>query len=305
MLGLFPLFAVVAAFGLTGPVIAQSSNTTASSRQIFNFTTYVDIENSVLRPNGHLFLTTLSSANLYSLDPFTGNASIVAALPGNITALTGIVSLGGDRYALQGGVRGSYNYTDETLFVVDLSAGNDTTQIRNVSGLPSAVFLNGLAIVDENVVLAADSRLACLWRADLDTGIVTQSASDSATMGAPANASVPIGIDGLKLLRDNGTLWAYYTSVARLLVARVPLAADGSEAMGPAEVVELLPEDQDWDDFAFSADGKTVSVAVDVPEMAGGPTSVILVEEGRKAYVTTRGDKASGRSGQVFEVVLP
>ncbi|OTA98471.1 hypothetical protein M426DRAFT_17372 [Hypoxylon sp. CI-4A] len=300
---------------LLAPLV--SSAAAGSARQIWNFTSYVDIENSILRPNGQLLFTTLTGPELYMIDPSTASpkAEVVASMAG-ATALTGLAAIDHDKFAVIGGVRGTYNYTDETIYTVDFGSPNSTV-VETAITLPDAVMLNGMASLPSNshVLLVADSRVGCLWRVDLDAGTAIKAVSDDAML-APANATVPIGVDGLKIAGG----YAYFTNVAKLSFARVPITSDGLTATGAVEVLSYL--DNDIDDFAVDGayayaaqhpssvtkvdleTGETVAVLVNDTTMAGGPTSVTLKEDGSHAYLTTMGDQTTGASGQIFEFEL-
>lgn len=291
-----------------------------AQKQIWNFTTFVDLENSILRSNGDILFTTLTNANLYTLDPNAEApvAQVVDTLPG-VTALTGIAEIDHDVFAVAGGIRGSYNYTDETIFTVNFTgAGPNTTVVTKVAALPDAVMLNGMAALPAtpHILVLADSRLGCLWRVDTDTGAVAKAYANE-LLNATANASVPIGIDGLKISPDGA--YAYVTNVNRLFFGRVPIADDGTAltATGDLEVLTYLEDD--WDDFilngtvAYGAQNPDAVSVVDLSSgaltyvvndtaMAGGPTSLTLAADGHTAYVTTRG--STPVSGQIFEVTL-
>lgn len=310
--------AALAALTSTALVQAQSA------RQLWNFTTYIDIENSILRSNGHILFTTLTNPQLYTLDPAasTPTAEVVDALPG-VTALTGIAEVAPDVFAVIGGVRGSYNYTSETIFTVDFTGTSaNATVVKTVATLPDAVMLNGMATLpsNPNVLVIADSRLGCLWRVDITTGAVAKSFS-STLMNATAGAAQPIGIDGLKISDDGA--YAYFSNVNREYLGRLPIYDNGTVlvATGDIEVVTEFPGTDDWDDFqlngtvAYGAQDPSylskvdletgeLEVVANITEISGGPTSVLLAGDG-VAYITTRGDQASGTSGQVFEVTLP
>lgn len=99
-----------------------------------------------------------------------------------------------------------------------------------------------------------------------------------------------------------------------------PIADNGTAlvATGDVEVVTDFEADDDWDDFAlngtfaYGAQDPSLFSKVDVTTGeytlianitdAVGPTSITLKGDGVHAYLTTRGDKTSGTSGQVFEV---
>lgn len=306
-----------------GSALAQSS------RMIWNFTSYVDIENSVLRSNGDLLFTTLTGPQLYSLDPSADEptAEVVDWLPG-VTALTGIAEVGDDVFAVIGGVRGSFNYTQETIFTVDFSGATaenpNATVVSTVATLPDAVMLNGMVALptDPHVLVIADSRVGCLWRVDIDTGAVAK-AIESPLMLPTTNTTTPIGIDGLKFSADGRT--AYFTSVTQEFFARLPVYDNGTAlvATGDVEILTTFEGDDNWDDLALAQNdtvaygamnpGVVARVELDTGDMtvvvndttiSGGPTSVVLKGDGVHAYVTTRGDSASGTSGQVYEVTL-
>lgn len=196
----------------SGSVLGQSAT------QIWNFTSYIDIENSILRSNGHLLFTTLTNPQLYTIDPNAAEpkAEVVAWLPGGVTALTGIVEVADDKFAVIGGLRGSYSYTNETIFTVDFSVATEenpnATVISTVAKLPDAVMLNGMAALpsDPSILVIADSRVGCLWRVDVETGSVAK-AIESPYMLPTDNATTPIGIDGLKISADSS--YAYFTNV--------------------------------------------------------------------------------------------
>jgi hypothetical protein len=293
---------------LLAPAYAQSVT------QLFNFSSYVDIENSHVRPNGHLLLTTFDAGRLYDLDPLSSSpqAELVAALPG-ATALTGIAALGADQYAIAGGVRGNYSYTNETIYKVDMSG--EPAGIEIVAQLPDAIMLNGMAPLPTtpHVVLAADSRQGCIFRVDTDSGEVDVAFADEATMTAPTDAAVPIGINGLKIANGH----VYFTNTARGLFARAPISESGDPA-GPVEV--LAQSSASWDDFAVDESGVafvaqannalanvlpngSLTTIVDDPILLG-PTSVNLLSDGSGALVTTRGAAVDGvqHSGQVCQV---
>lgn len=294
------------------------------TRQLWNFTSYVDIENTNLRPNGQVLMTTFTNASLYTLDPTSSSptAELVASFAPS-TALTGIASVGSDKFAVIGGVRGSYMYTNETVYTCDFSAGSEPA-IEVVATLPDAVMLNGMDALPQNpaVVLIADSRVGAVWRVNTTDGNVAM-AYQADLLLPPENATVPIGINGLKI--SNG--YVYFTNTAKSLFARIAVTDDGV-MHGEVDTVAILgPEvEYDWDDFVMDASGEIAYMAqspdavgrviigtgeMDVVAGVGndsisllGPTSVALAEDGVTAYVSTRGTQSSGISGQLVELSL-
>lgn len=308
-----------------GMAAMSSLGATATTRQLWNFTSYVDIENTHLRPNGQVLMTTLTNASLFSLDPTSSSptAELVASFAPS-TALTGITSVGNDKFAVVGGVRGSYMYTNETVYTCDFSTGSEPA-IKVVATLPDAVMLNGMDSLPQNpsVVLIADSRVGAVWRVNTTDGNVAMAYQGDLLL-PPENATVPIGINGLKI--SNG--YVYFTSTAKNLFARIAVTDDGV-MHGEVETVAILvpgEEEYDWDDFVIDASGEIAYMAqspnavgrvtistgeMDVIAGVGngsisliGPTSVTLAEDGLTAYVSTRGMQSIGISGQLVEISL-
>jgi hypothetical protein len=292
-----------------------------SITQLFNFTTYVDIENSALRPNGHLLLTTFDQGRLYTLNPLSHapQVELVASLPG-ATALCGIAAIADDKFAIVGGVRGHYHYNNETVYTVNFSADAANPSIRAIARIPNASMLNGLSSMPQqpHIILLGDSRLGALFRVDTITG-ESKLAFENDLLAAPANASLPIGVNGLKVVGE----YVLFTNSARNIFGRIRVSADGLR-FGDVEVVARLDSSSyDWDDFIVDSAGVAYvaqpdnAIAKIMPngtrsiiagggnsEKIQGPTSVQLAEGGRSIYVTTRGD-GEKVSGGVYEVQLP
>ncbi|KAL4897512.1 hypothetical protein BDV59DRAFT_197804 [Aspergillus ambiguus] len=233
------------------PLITIASSAFAQSvTQLFNFSTAVDIENSNIRPNGHLLLSTFANGGLYTLNPQEQHpqAEMVALLPG-ATALTGITAIGIDKFAISGGVRGHYHYDNETIYTVDFRR-NATVQV--VAKLPQAEMLNGLCALPTrpHVVLSADSRVGGLWRVDTSRkGGNVQLAFQHEALAAPANASSPLGVNGLKIVGGH----VYFTNSARGILGRVPVNEDGT-VFGEVSVI-AHSGGPSWDDMLVDASG--------------------------------------------------
>ncbi|KAJ5317500.1 hypothetical protein PENANT_c036G02427 [Penicillium antarcticum] len=304
---------------LAGTTMAQITT------QLYNFTSPIAIENSALRPNGHLLLTTFNNGSLYTLNPSTPNpeAKLVTALPG-ATAICGITAIDTDKFVIVGGVRGSYHYDNETLYTIDFSDDAARPVVDIVAYIPDAEMLNGMASLPTRpyIVLVADSRLGSLFRVDTITGLSEVVFANSA-LAAPSNASMPIGINGLKIVGE----YVYFTNSALNIFAKIPVSDDGMR-FGRVQIIarlDAITSGSDWDDFFIDADGNAyiaqptnalarVTPAGTVSVFAGGgdsldlvgPTSVQIAAGGRVAYVTTRGGTVWGFTygGQVVAVKL-
>lgn len=239
-------------------------------------------------------------------------------MPG-ATALTGFAQIGTDKYAVAGGVRGSYQYANETIYTIDFSSDSTNGTIGIATTLPDAVMLNGAAALDDDsgLILVGDARVACVWRVDVATGAYEQAFAGD-YLAAPANASVPIGVNGLKVRAG----YAWFTNTGTGVFGRVPIDARGA-ATGDYEVVATVATSTSWDDFDVVADDGTsvacqspASVVVVSPsgvlstladdDEAGAvevlSCSSVTTPTNGTAYVTTKGNSASGLSGQILRI---
>jgi hypothetical protein len=310
--------------GIASLVLA-SSTSASTTRQIFNFSTYVDIENSHLRPNGNLLLSTFSNASLFEINPSASNpqAKLVDELPG-ATALCGIASIGYDKFAVIGGIRGNYSYTNETVYIVDYSKNTAEPAISIAASLPNAIMLNGADSLSTypEIVLTGDARQGYIFRVNTTSGDSEIAIQDEA-LAPPSNASVPIGVNGLKVFDG----YVYYTNTARNTFGRVPITEAGLQN-GDVEVISQLDPGAyayDWDDFILDAAGSAYvaqppsAIGRILPDgengifIGGGnnttifnPTSLSLTKDGKTAYVTTRGGIIGDYeySGAVIEMKL-
>ncbi|KAI0149377.1 hypothetical protein BJ166DRAFT_602136 [Pestalotiopsis sp. NC0098] len=278
---------------------------------IFNLTG-VNFENSIVRPNGYLLLTTINNGSLYEIDPSSASpeAHLVATFGG--ANVLGISSIGADKYAIaggfsssSGGVGGPGGYTNGTIFTVDLST-NSTLPLAGSPAvtIPDSQLLDGLTSLpaSPHVILATDALQGVVYRADMTTGSAEIVAADDAFAGSP-------GINGIKI-RDG---YAYFTNTAARMYGRFAISEAGDQE-GP---VEIIAEDASSDDFALDAAsgaaylGRQESPAAvvrvlpdgtkqDVAAAAnmGRPCSLDITLDGRTGYVTTA-------SGQVFEFDIP
>ncbi|KAI1284314.1 hypothetical protein F5Y07DRAFT_405240 [Xylaria sp. FL0933] len=314
--------AATAAVGSTATPYGRQSSS-SSPVQLFNFSTPIPFENSFLASESQLLATSLDSNTLYQINPLAKSpeAEAVAQLPG-ATAVTGVTQIAPGKFAVLSGVSTDqpYGYSNETVWTVDLNSG-DTAVVKAVAHLPDAVLLNGIAALPAapHVVLITDSIAYCIWRVDTTTGAVDKVIED-ATFSVPANASFPLGPNGLKIHAGH----AYFTNTGAGLFARVPITAAGAKA-GDVEILATVPAGTNFDDFAVDersgvaylsqSPGAVVRVApggatsfvvgADGDATLAGPTSITLPKGGKKkAYVTTRGDAADGVSGQLWEISL-
>lgn len=119
--------------------------------------------------------------------------------------------------------------------------------IHLAATVSGAGLLNGLATLNPNTVLAADSYKGVVWAIDTLTGASRIAISD--TLMAPLTTSVfesTIGINGIKL--RGSTL--YLTNSAQALFAKMEIQPNGT-AINAAEVIAHSPPGTTYDDFAL------------------------------------------------------
>ncbi|KAF7591063.1 hypothetical protein BBP40_002023 [Aspergillus hancockii] len=275
------------------------------------FSSLIAIENSAIRPDGSLLLTTFDQGHPYTLNPFSSSpkAELVAALPG-ATALCGIAAIDNDKFAVIGGVRGNYSYTNETIYTIDFSINHTDPTIQIVSTIPNAIMLNCMAALPahQHIVLAGDARLGAVFRIDTHRGISEIVFTDQ-LLAAIVNESTPIGVDGE-------------------IFARVPID-DFGRKIGQVEVIAELGNANlyNWDDFLVMEDAGVAYLAQPDSAIARvsldgeqrtivgggedhttlvGQTSLQITADGRTLYATTRGGAVDGSvyTGQVVSVQL-
>lgn len=139
-------------------------------------------------------------------------------------------------------------------------------------------------------------------------------------MAVPVNTTFTpaLGLDGLKLWTNetSGQLYLYFTNVAALSLARVPITDDATAATGPAELVDTFTGTDNWDDFAVAQSSGLIfgamnpnyicqveiatgeaTVVINDTAISGGPTAVVLKGDGHTAWAFARG-------GAVLELEL-
>lgn len=296
------------------------------AQQIFAFSSFF-VENLQVLHDGKILLSTLQSPGLlYSLDPKTLNgdssdasAKQIARLPEihNITGVTGMAVVENDVLAITGGIHTSYSFQEGSmhLYLVSLS---DSTVVDSIA-VPNTSSLNGLAAVNDHIILSADSIGGRIFRIDTRTKLVDVVVECDAL--APGNPGLKVGINGLRL-RGN---FVYFTNSNLNTFGRFPIDAQGNQT-GDIEILARSPSDDDiYDDFTFDSAGNayiavhSTSIFKVTPEgvqtvIAGGsnsslliePTSVAMANDEKSIYVSTGGGFAATpkTGGQVVQITL-
>ncbi|KAK3063889.1 hypothetical protein LTS18_011955 [Coniosporium uncinatum] len=286
------------------------------------------VENLAVRPNGNLLPITTTSPLLNQLDPSNGQLQLVHDFSAVGNAIQGITALCPDVFVVNAltcnitaltCTRGSVS-----SWLADFRSPNKGNKgrkcykthgpsspcvdVKQIAAFPDAGFLNGIAALDSNTVLMADSLLGGIWRLDVDSGARTLLFTDPAM--APT-ATVSTGINGIRIRPSI----LYFTNSALGTFNSIPIDPQSGNKTGPAIVIATGfagPDDFEVDlgcGAAYLANGAlnqllrvsiangTSSVIADVP----GPTSARWARSWGKEqlYVSTIGGLLQYVTGNV------
>lgn len=237
---------------------------TASPRILYQFPTPTFIENIIVRPNGHVLLTTFREGSLFGLDPETTDPEpyLVTQLL-NVSALTGIVQIQPDVYAITGGTHvPPMRFTSMKCFTVDLRQGLEQVKVEMVIDVTGTNMLNGMASLSDNksICLSLDSIEGRVFSLDVGSRKADVVYQHALLKPREDGKKVPLGANGAKI--HNGHL--YFTNSARELFCRVKLKDDNSgEIEGEPEILTTNADatvDMSYDDFDIDAEEEAAYV---------------------------------------------
>jgi len=311
-LSLFALLLAPAAASPTQPGGHAGLLNTAT--EVFRFPNQTMLENVKLLPGGHLLITTLSSADVFTVDPEAKMPTAEKKLAGLLGdgVLAGIAPLGRGLYAISGGtlepVPGNFS-----IYVVEVAGAEAEVILIDTVPLPDGGVANGLVALPKrpHVVLGADSFAGSILRIDTRTKEVTTVLSDDA-LGHGNFTDLPIGVNGL-LIRDG---YLFFTNSRLGTFSKVRIDDEG-HPVGSPRIIAVLPghgATRAFDDFGMDREGNaylaaqpsslvkiTPSGQLTTVLGEGGtvtldrPTAVALGRGAKEAYVVTLG-------GQVVRV---
>ncbi|KAI0466375.1 hypothetical protein F4859DRAFT_507460 [Xylaria cf. heliscus] len=251
-------------------------------------------ENLVIRQNGDLLVTMIQPyASVYSIRrPLSGSpeASIISI--DNANGLLGIAETSRDVFAVVGGNFSALAVpVPGTMAVWEINLRGPEPTIRLVTKIPEAGILNGAASIpgcSSPAILVADSGIGSVWRVDLKTGEY-EIAAAVPEMDSVANATLPLGINGIKI--RNGNL--YFSNSNHVSIYGLPINKNGIAAKNAkAELVAKFDAEL-IDDFAIDERGlfwaaTNFNNTVDVAKP--GSTGIVVV--GKTTALTVAGDTA-------------
>lgn len=263
---------------------------------IYQFPNTTWIENIAVRSNGKILVDVLDRPEFYQVDPFTqpATATLIHRFEQYAGGLLGIAELEKDEFAV---VLGNYSVVTGTpipgsfaIWRVDFRGHKPC--VSKISDIPEAAMLNGMASLNSQAVLIADSKLGVVFYLDTSTG-KHRIAIDHKSFKPLQNKIVTIGINGVKV--HNGYL--YYTNSFSGTLMRVRAHPYTGEAIGAFETVGPQP----WiaDDIAVAKDGTTYiagSIANFVTKVSPSGKSVVIAGDANSSVVAGATAVAFGRT---------
>ncbi|KAK0653065.1 hypothetical protein B0T16DRAFT_321323 [Cercophora newfieldiana] len=304
--------------------------------ELIQFPNGTRLENFKVLPNGHLLIGSLSSTEVYTVDPHAQppTPNTLVTLPSG-SSLFGITPLNNKLYAISSGTAaptphrylpGSYR-----INIISPLSSNPSQILVDSIPIPAPYeFVNGLTYLPNkpHIILAADSYLGEILRINTRTHKITTAWKSPVLGFGDATDGFLIGVNGVRV-RDG---YLYFTNSRLGTFSRVRIDEDGFPLKGgkDVEVLAILPDFEDgahlWDDFDLDKEGNAYITAhpaelkkVYVPKGKGkekgrqevilgadgqgeggllnAPTAAELGEGGKVLYVTNM-------SGKVVKVEL-
>ena len=190
------------------------------------------LENLVFDRQGRAYVTSHEDGTLYRYSA-GGRLQLFARVPGKVAG----IALHPSKGLLVSGADASGR---ATVFAVSL-----TGRVSVVGTLPDAIFLNGLAQLDADIYLIADSYKGVVWRFNASNGQATEWLAHPLLSRADTNNPIPAA-NGLKI--RHRTVWV--SNTARQTLLAVPVLASGA-----AGVPRVVKNQVKFDDFAIDDDG--------------------------------------------------
>ncbi|VUC20486.1 unnamed protein product [Clonostachys rosea] len=268
---------------------------------VFNNSEF-NFENSIIRPNGNLLVTTITSGILLDIDIQSEIPSSKVVATFGDYGILGLDSIGEDKYAIAAGIpsSGLSPWSNGTVYTVDLS-NEKSPEAKNAASI-DADLPDGLVTVptQPDIVLVSDALAGTVIRVNITSGESEITLQDDLFAGNP-------GVNGLKIL-DN---YVYFVNTDTSYYGKFAITEDGQKA----GEIQVISTDASSDDFALDKNGiayvgpqqnpSVVRVfpngtATQIAQNAdmGRPCSLTLAEDGVSGYVTTA-------EGQIFKFEVP
>lgn len=230
------------------------------------------LESIVATQDGRLLVADHANHLLLRFDPASGRLEQLAKLDFEVRGLA--LDLDDGLFA-----SGKAENGRESIFRIDASG-----RVTVVAELPDAKFLNGMALLQPGVLLAADSFGDALWRIDTRSGRVDAWFRDARIGPNPQLPLIPGG-NGVKL--RNGAV--YLSNSGRAEIWRIGILPGGQAGEASLHAKNLL-----IDDFAFAANGDLYGTTHILNSV------VVLATDGARRTIALAEDGVTGSTALVF-----
>ena len=213
------------------PLFNNASKKIAESKIFTSFALESFVENIAIDEAGDLFVTNLDEGAVYKIDA-EGSKEMYASTKGK---LAGIYFIAEETFLLNGWDENGIS----TIWLL-----NNNKEIIFLLQPDGALFLNGMASLNNNNFLICDSYKGCIWKYDLDTTEATIWLEHSLLKRGNETSPLPAA-NGIALFED----YLFVSNTERHLLLKIPVV--DSSAGEP----EIFMTEVNLDDFAIDNDG--------------------------------------------------
>lgn len=203
-----------------------------ASSVVHEFNRFDFFESIVSAPDGTVYTTNLLKGIIYQIK--SKSVKKIAEVNGKLAGLTLL-----DNENLI--VTGSNNENEGVVYQVNIITG----ETRKLATLPDAVLLNGIAKMNKNQFLIADSFKGVIWKLDVKNGGISIWL-DHSLLASPSVEKQMVGVNGIKI--HNGVV--YVSNTGKMVLAKIPFIENGS-----AGTPEVVHKNVFIDDFAMDKMG--------------------------------------------------
>jgi hypothetical protein len=262
--GLLLMTLAILSSNVEAKTFIRNKSYNAPTRLIFEFPLGTWIENMAVRANGQLLVTLLNIPDLYLIDPFNANHSVLVHSFPDVLGLSAITEVTPDIFTVSSSnftLSGEVDPSSAIAWSVDLrgvsiSASNPTVLspapvVSKIASLPAIEFPNGQCLLSssDSTVLIGDIKGGAVYRLNSLTGAYSAVIANNYTAAIAQATFGSAGVNGIHV-RD-GTL--YFTNTGEEIFAKVPIHEDGTPAGNTTVIAQALQGDY-YDDFTLRGD---------------------------------------------------
>ncbi|KAI4702048.1 hypothetical protein J4E81_002409 [Alternaria sp. BMP 2799] len=263
---------------------------------VYQFPNGTWAENIAAMGNGSLLVTTLDTAQVLIVHPqgSPASSSVIATFP-NATGALGITEFQADVFAVIVAKLVPGNATNPqsfSLWKLDVTAKDEGVKVSKMSELPDMAMPNGMAALNHEMLLLADSTYGNIAAYNVSTGkteVVLEDPSLAANLSAPG---LQLGANGIKFHNE----YVYYTNTAQALAGRVRVHPSTGRPNGFFETARDSTFSAP-DDFAVAKDG---SMYVCAPLAAPLGDKIHHIELNGKVTTIAEGGLVAGSTSSTF-----